>query len=173
MYKRQIHFRVRENADLRDFQETVYQLALECDIEPSSYSLPGQWIPHITMGYAPEKTTVYWSSKLAVVPRGLQCNHGDTPLLSATPQLPAPTTALARAVSSLELAIRFPDHAYLKAARRELSAFLTEQGLTNPAWTPEGAWRLDLLAFDQWSPSQVSRFIREACLLYTSPSPRD
>lgn len=165
-----IHFRVRENADLRDFQDTVYQLAMECGIEPSSYSLPGQWIPHITMGYAPEKQTVYWSSKIAVAPKGLLCNHGDKPLLEPTPLLSAPDT-VTRATSSLDLAISFADHAFVKAARRELSAYLAERGYANPRWMPEGLWRLDLLSFDQWSANLVSRFIREAD--YTNTRPLD
>lgn len=165
-----IHFRVRENADLRDFQDTVYQLAAECGIEPSSYSLPGQWIPHITMGYAPEKQTVYWSSKIAVAPKGLLCNHGDKPLLEPTPLLSAPDT-VTRATSSLDLAISFADHAFVKAARRELSAYLAERGYANPRWMPEGLWRLDLLSFDQWSANLVSRFIREAD--YTNTRPLD
>lgn len=163
-----IHFRVRENADLRDFQETVYQLALDCGVETSSYTLPGMWTPHITMGYAPEKTTVYWSSKLAVAPKGLVCNHGDKPLISGTPLLPAPDT-ITRATSSLDLAISFADHAFVKAARRELSAYLAERGYKNPTWQPEGAWRLDLLSFDQWSANLVSRFIREVDYSATRP----
>jgi HK97 family phage portal protein len=157
-----IHFRVKENADLRDFQDTVYQLAADCGIEASSYSLPVQWIPHITMGYAPEKTTVYWSSKIAITPRGLLCSHGDTPLITSTPLLAAPDVATERAAASFELAVSFADHAYLKAARRELSAFLVDQGLPNPLWTPESAWRLTLLSFDQWDANRVSRMIRTA-----------
>lgn len=157
-----IHFRVRENADLRDFQDTVYQLAADCGVQTSSYSLPGQWIPHITMGYAPECTTVYWSSKLAVVPLGLKCNHGDTPLLGSTPLLEAPAVSTERAVSSLDLAVSFADHAYLKAARRELSAYLVDLGLPNPTWTGDGAWKLDLLSFDQWNANLVSKLIRAA-----------
>jgi len=164
-----IHFRVRENADLRDFQETVYQLAQECGIEPSSYSLPGQWIPHITMGYAPEKTTIYWSSKVAVAPKGIVCNHGDKPLIEPQALLASAEVATERAVSSLELAISFADHAFVKAARRELSAFLAEAGYPNPQWVSERAWKLDLLLFDQWSPNLVSRFIREADYASTRP----
>jgi HK97 family phage portal protein len=163
-----IHFRVRENADLRDFQETVYALATECGIEASSYSLPSMWIPHITMGYAPEKQTVYWSSKIAVAPKGLLCNHGDKPLLEAAPLLAA-SNDTTRAASSLDLAISFADHAFVKAARRELSAYLAERGYTNPRWTPESQWRLDLLSFDQWSANLVSRFIREADYANTRP----
>lgn len=157
-----IHFRVKENADLRDFQDTVYQLAADCGIEASSYSLPVQWTPHITMGYAPEKTTVYWSSKIAITPRGLLCSHGDTPLITSTPLLAAPEVATERAAASLELAVSFADHAYLKAARRELSAYLVDRGLPNPLWTPESAWRLTLLSFDQWDANRVSRMIRTA-----------
>ena len=170
-----LHFRIRENADLRDFQETVYQLAADCGIQPSSYSLPNQWTPHITMGYAAEKTTAYWSSKLAVTPRGLICEHAEQPLIAAMPQLPASvdeqanTAALTRAAGTLDLIMRFPDHAFVKAARRELSAFFAERGYANPTWTPETAWRLDLLSFDSWQPQQVARFLQAADLASVRP----
>lgn len=65
-----LHFRVRRNADLLDLQETLYDLARQCGIQTSSYSVPGAYVPHITIGYAEQKVKpVTFSSKLTVQPQ--------------------------------------------------------------------------------------------------------
>lgn len=167
--KHALHFRIGQNLDLLDFQDSIYQLALDCGIEASSYSAPQQYIPHITMGYAPEKTTVIWSSKLVVTPRGLMCDHGEMHLFDtsadATPALPAPADELATARAAqqpLEFALSFAGNANVKAARRELSTHLTANGLVNPAWVSEQDWKLTLFAFDQWSPAEAAKLVRMA-----------
>lgn len=163
-----IHFRIRENADLRDFQESVYQLALDCGIGLSSYSLPPNYIPHITLGYAPEKTTVYWQSKLAVTPTGLICEYDKQSMIGASGEQPAEQPLIAetpiteRAAFDVTLAIPFADHAFIRAACRELDAVFRSKGLNNPVWTAPNAYRMELVMLDGWTPAELAKLIRAA-----------
>lgn len=73
-----LHFRIRNNSDLLDFQETVYDLLTEHGVQLSSYSNPGLYIPHITMGYASQKPpTATFKTRLTVQPTGALIVDGD------------------------------------------------------------------------------------------------
>lgn len=50
-----IHFKLRSNAVLNDFQEAVYKAICDLSIPTSGYSFPDEYKPHVTMGYAPDK----------------------------------------------------------------------------------------------------------------------
>lgn len=67
-----LHFRIRRNGDLLNFQHELYEMFGQAGIECSSYSDPSQYIPHITMGYAPERMpAITFNSKLKVTPQSL------------------------------------------------------------------------------------------------------
>lgn len=50
-----LHYKLRSNTPLNDFQEQMYGLVDQLGIPTSGYSLPDDWTPHITMGYAKDK----------------------------------------------------------------------------------------------------------------------
>lgn len=67
-----LHFRVRRNTELLNFQHELMELCRDAGLELSAYSDPAQYIPHITMGYSPERIpAVTFHSKLTVTPRSL------------------------------------------------------------------------------------------------------
>lgn len=67
-----LHFRVKQNADLIDFQESVYDLCIAAGVPVSLYSNPASYKPHITIGYAAVKPrNVTFSSKIVVQPISL------------------------------------------------------------------------------------------------------
>lgn len=73
-----IHFRVGKNADLLELQENLYEVAIAAGIATSSFSVPAQYIPHITMGYVSTKPkAVIFSSKIKVAPVDLQLAVGE------------------------------------------------------------------------------------------------
>jgi 2'-5' RNA ligase len=68
-----LHFRIRQNADLSDYQQAVWDMLQAVGISTSSYSAPERYIPHITMGYAQNNPgAVTFDSKLTVMPSALQ-----------------------------------------------------------------------------------------------------
>lgn len=77
-----VHFRIRQNADLLAAQSAMYEAAKSAGILMSSYSQPGMYQPHITMGYATSKPkAVTFKSKLSVVPEALHLAADDDVLL--------------------------------------------------------------------------------------------
>jgi SPP1 gp7 family putative phage head morphogenesis protein len=50
-----LFFRIRENADLRACQRDVYTLAYDAGAKVSPFNEPGNWQPHVTMGYSPQR----------------------------------------------------------------------------------------------------------------------
>lgn len=73
-----VHFKVRSNKALDDYQEEIYQKAIELGIPVSGYSVPDEYKPHITMGYSQDKITpaAYYSG-LAIKPTELHLGVGD------------------------------------------------------------------------------------------------
>lgn len=70
-----LHFRVRRNTDLLNFQHELVELCRDAGLELSAYSDPMQYIPHITMGYSPEHIPVMtFHSKLMIMPQFLLGN---------------------------------------------------------------------------------------------------
>lgn len=68
-----IHFRIRQNGDLRMLQQQLYDACKSAGIAMSSFSQPLMYTPHITMGYATQKPApVKFVSKLAVTPDALE-----------------------------------------------------------------------------------------------------
>lgn len=68
-----LHFRIRHNADLEDYQERLYALCETLGIQTRQYSRPDDWKPHITMGYSPTRIPVVtYSSRLRVAPTEVQ-----------------------------------------------------------------------------------------------------
>lgn len=67
-----LHFRLKPSADLQAVQRAVYEAIRALGIELSSYSDPGKYVPHITMGYTQAKPkTVPYNSKITVQPSAL------------------------------------------------------------------------------------------------------
>lgn len=50
-----LHFKIRRNGDLYDFQRALYELAVSMGYQPSGFSLPEKYDPHVTMGYCAVK----------------------------------------------------------------------------------------------------------------------
>jgi len=75
-----IHFRLKgSNPDLRDLQETLYDLCVDDGLQMSTYSNPVNYVPHITMGKAKERPrAVPFNPKLSVSPVSLQIGVDDT-----------------------------------------------------------------------------------------------
>ena len=68
-----LHFRIRANTALKEYQEDVYTLCEMTGIQMGQYSQPARWKPHITMGYAADPIpTITFSSSLRVSPTEVQ-----------------------------------------------------------------------------------------------------
>jgi HK97 family phage portal protein len=73
-----VHFQIRRNAGLLDFQETLYGVFESVGIPLSAYSKPEAYKPHITVGYAKSKPrAVVFEGKLTVTPVGLELTEGN------------------------------------------------------------------------------------------------
>jgi HK97 family phage portal protein/2'-5' RNA ligase len=75
-----LHFRIRTNPALTDLQAQVYNLFERCGIETVSHSQPAQYIPHITLGYLPDKQrTLRYDNRLTIEtgPLVLSVEEGD------------------------------------------------------------------------------------------------
>lgn len=72
-----VHFKIRQNADLKDLQETLYDICEGLGLRMRSFYQPSLYNPHITMGYAaqPLKRVVY-TGKTAVQPSEMQLSIG-------------------------------------------------------------------------------------------------
>lgn len=91
-------------------------------------------------------------------------SSAETPALTAPAELPPPVPMDAPAQRSgfpLELAIAFPDHQFIRYARRALSEFLTEREVS-AEWVSESDWRLPLVRLDEWTPADAADLIRRA-----------
>lgn len=79
-----VHFRIRQNGDLRSLQQQLYDVCKAAGIAMSSFSQPLMYVPHITMGYTSSKPkSVTFRSKLAVAPKALEVwSDGGTVLSS-------------------------------------------------------------------------------------------
>jgi len=76
-----LHFRVRSNTALKEYQSAIYDLASEYGIQCSQHSNPAGYTPHITLGYLPEKTPrLTYDGKVKVTPRGVWCDYGEDTL---------------------------------------------------------------------------------------------
>lgn len=64
-----LHFRIRRNDALDAYQEGLYQFCEQIGLQTSQYSVPDNWKPHVTMGYAAQRIpSVTFSSHLLVSP---------------------------------------------------------------------------------------------------------
>lgn len=72
-----VHFKIRQNADLKDLQETLYDICEGLGLRMRSFFQPSLYNPHITMGYAaqPLKRVVY-TGKTAVQPSEMHLSIG-------------------------------------------------------------------------------------------------
>ena len=66
-----VHFRIRQNSALRDYQASVYEALSDLGIGLSAYSEPLAWKPHITMVCTADKQRVTFHSSLSVKPSGI------------------------------------------------------------------------------------------------------
>jgi Phage-related protein len=159
-----LHFRIRRNTDLLDAQEGIYELALGMNVQPSAYSDPEAYIPHVTMGYSSQRPrAVGFNSRVTLKPMALVVWHGDG-VVAYERVLEAPAQAVVvepstRASFPLEVAVSFAGNQFVRYARRMLSDALTAQGL-NAQWEAEDAWRLTLAKTEQWTPSALASLMR-------------
>lgn len=79
-----VHFRIRQNADLRALQQQLYEVCKAAGIAMSSYSQPLTYVPHITMGNASAKPkSATFRSKLSVTPDALELWTDDGEVVAA------------------------------------------------------------------------------------------
>ena len=70
-----LHFRIARNSALMDAQASLYDTCEAMGLQVSGYSRPGQYTPHITMGYLPEKIgRMTFHGKVSVSPSGVVCS---------------------------------------------------------------------------------------------------
>ena len=75
-----IHFRIKKNSGLLELQESLYRVALDVGMVPSSYTMPSGYKPHITIGYAPSKVKLIpFEAKFKVQPTALDVSRQDEP----------------------------------------------------------------------------------------------
>lgn len=155
-----LHFRIKRNADLLDYQEQVFDEAQEIGILASPFSAPDSYIPHVTMGYLKERSSrVTYSGRVSVRPVVLRLMYGETcvherPLLVDQPARRSETLPL-------QLAVDLSGNQFVRYARRILSDALTVQGI-NAVWVDEDAWRVVLAQSDEWTPAALSALIKRA-----------
>lgn len=73
-----LHFRIRRNTALNDYQAAIVEALTDAGIEVSAFTR--NWIPHITMGYAESPLKTNFSTPLIVPVRGVVAMSGDTTL---------------------------------------------------------------------------------------------
>lgn len=90
----------------------------------------------------------------------------DPPALPAPEPTPDPESSaepaaptVARSAPSMELAVSFASHQFVRYARRALSEHLTARGV-NAEWESEDAWRLTLVRADGQTPADAAALIR-------------
>ncbi len=66
-----IHFRIRRNTAMLDYQASIYEALTDLGIGLSTYSEPTAYKPHITMAYAADKQRATFHSSLSVKPAGI------------------------------------------------------------------------------------------------------
>lgn len=73
-----LHFKIRSNTDLKDLQETLYDICDGLGLRTRSFYAPALYQPHITMGYAaqPLRRVVY-TGKTVVQPEEMRLSIGD------------------------------------------------------------------------------------------------
>lgn len=77
-----LHFKIRQNANLNAYQETLYEAMTALGIQISAYSVPNAYIPHITVGYSANHLhPITFKSKLTVQPSSLVMWQGDETVL--------------------------------------------------------------------------------------------
>jgi phage portal protein BeeE/2'-5' RNA ligase len=70
-----LHFRIARNSTLLDAQASLYDTCEAIGLQTSGYSRPGQYTPHITMGYMPEKIgRITFHGKISVTPDKVICS---------------------------------------------------------------------------------------------------
>jgi phage portal protein BeeE/2'-5' RNA ligase len=70
-----LHFRIARNSALMDAQASLYDTCEAMGLQVSGYSRPGQYTPHITMGYLPEKIArITFHGKVSITPMGVICS---------------------------------------------------------------------------------------------------
>lgn len=153
-----VHFRIRQNGDLAEFQETLYDKCAELGIPVSTYSDPEQYTPHITMGYAdkPVRMQAFSGGRIHLKPAEMQLS--DSADMVRYRISCENTTRSAPMV--LQMAVSFADHQFLTVARRALSEILTQREIAAASWIHPSAWRLTLAAAENWTPNAVATLMR-------------
>lgn len=155
-----LHFRISRNADLIEFQDVLYQTCQALGIPLSAYSNPNDFKPHITMGYSEQPIKrIIFNSSLKVAPTELRFIVEDQIVYQSAHNPPIPGR---RSDMPLTVGISFADHTFVKQARRKLSDALTEQGVQDVSWLPESQWQVTLSQTDEWTPSAVSKILKDA-----------
>lgn len=185
-----LHFRIRQPAALMAYQQSLYDAVAALGLQTSSYSAPGAFIPHITMGYcATRPGSVTYKTNLTVQPRGIvvwqdedeiyrtgddETSFADEPDDEDVTVLPDGSgffvgevgrstndTRFVRA-APLELCIGFADNQFVKYARRTLSDWLTEREVLDVEWELPEDWRLTLATAADRTPNDVANLLRKA-----------
>lgn len=125
-----LHFRIRSNAALRDYQAQVAEAITDAGGQLSAFSDPDRYIPHITMGYttAPIKGSTFQSS-LTVPAKGVVVWRGDDTVYRSAEAQAEPTGTAENVITPAEAtdagtAVKAVDEfdAFLKVRRRNKTA---------------------------------------------------
>jgi len=80
-----VHFRIRQNSALRDYQASIVETLTDLGIGLSAFSDPVAYKPHITMAYTADKQRVTFHSSLSVKPLGIVVwDEADAPVYRTT-----------------------------------------------------------------------------------------
>jgi 2'-5' RNA ligase len=167
--ERALHLVVEPNAALIDLQRSLREEFEKRELPLSEYSAPDAYTPHITLAYLPagvEPPAI--SVSVDTVSERVDFSRPDYEIALSIPLLTAPAgfgpnldPALLRSSNSLEVAVPFEGHQFVRYARRALSEFLTANDVTADEWVDEADWRLTLAQIDGVTPADAARFVRQ------------
>jgi HK97 family phage portal protein len=174
-----LHFRIRENADLREFQQAMYALVTGMGIPASAFSQPEAYKPHVTMGRMQQKPApvtylgkvsvranaiIVWKDEEAVYSSADENADAAMGVVAQRPDLAdnlsQPDTPPVRSLAPLLVAVDFSENQFVKYARRTLSEALTAQNVLDAEWVAPVDWRLELATVMEWTPNAAAQFLR-------------
>lgn len=112
-----LHFRVRRNSALSDYQASVVEALTDAGIEVSAFTR--QWIPHITMGYAESPIKTNFTTPLLIPTSDVMVMLGENVLWDS-----AGEASIAQAVKAYEEYNAY--RAYRKTGKHHKRAFVWE-----------------------------------------------
>lgn len=119
-----LHFRIRANSALRDYQSQIAEALTDAGGRLSAFSDPSRYIPHVTMGYASAAVKSTFQTSLTVKASGVIVWCGDETVFRSAGQPadmitsvePTSTGAAIKAADEFEAFVKF--HVHRKSATK-------------------------------------------------------